>query len=150
MGRVFAFTARAIAAWAAASLGASALASVDGETMRNADAAAQAGDWQSYSRTWDEQRFSPLDQINDRNVQQLGLAWYDDLETMRGVQASPLVIDGVLYNVSIYNVVTAYDGRTGRELWTYDPEVAPEWARLACCGPSAPPPPPGGGGAKNR
>ena len=95
------------------------------------------GDWLSYSRTWDEQRFSPLDQINDENVQALGLAWYDDLETFRGVQASPLVIDGVLYNVSIYNVVTAYDGKTGRVLWTYDPKVGPEWARLACCGPSA-------------
>ncbi|HEU4651029.1 MAG TPA: PQQ-dependent dehydrogenase, methanol/ethanol family, partial [Croceibacterium sp.] len=87
--------------------------------------------------TWDEQRFSPLDQINDRNVQALGLAWYDNLETLRGVQASPIVIDGVLYNVSIYNVVTAYDGRTGRKLWTYDPQVGREWARLACCGPSA-------------
>ncbi len=50
------------------------------------------GDWQSYSRTWDEQRFSPLTQINDRNVGQLGLAWYDDLQTQRGVQGSPLVI----------------------------------------------------------
>lgn len=110
---------------------------VDGEAMRNLDAPAQLGDWLSYSRGWDEQRFSPLDQINDRNVGQLGLAWYDDLETMRGVQASPLVIDGVLYNVSIYNIVTAYDGKTGRKLWTFDPDVAPEWARLACCGPSA-------------
>src|SRR5687768_15389327 len=103
MRRAFDFTARTIAALAALSLCAGGLAAgpaaVSGETMRQADAAAHAGDWQSYSRTWDEQRFSPLDQINDRNVQQLGLAWYDDLETMRGVQASPLVIDGVLYNV---------------------------------------------------
>ena len=110
---------------------------VNGQTMRDIDAPAQVGDWLSYSRGWNEQRFSPLDQINDRNVGQLGLAWYDDLETMRGVQASPLVIDGVLYNVSIYNVVTAYDGKTGRKLWTYDPKVGAEWARLACCGPSA-------------
>ena len=127
-----------IALLAAASLCASGLAArVSGETMRNADAAANVGEWMSYSRTWDEQRFSPLDRINDENVGQLGLAWFDDLETMRGVQASPLVIDGVLYNVSIYNVITAYDGRTGRKLWTYDPEVGAEWARLACCGPSS-------------
>ncbi len=112
-------------------------AAVDGATMRQADTPASVGDWQSYSRTWDEQRFSPLDQINDKNVEQLGLAWYADLETFRGVQASPLVIDGVLYNESIYNIVTAYDGKTGRKLWTYDPKVGPEWARLACCGPSA-------------
>src|SRR5690349_17428785 len=76
-------------------------AAVDGATMRNADAPASVGDWQSYSRTWDEQRFSPLDQINDKNVQDLGLVWFADLETFRGVQASPLVIDGVLYNESI-------------------------------------------------
>ncbi|MCB5425008.1 PQQ-dependent dehydrogenase, methanol/ethanol family [Altererythrobacter sp. CC-YST694] len=110
---------------------------VDGKRLRNADSEANVGDWMSYSRTWDEQRFSPLTQINDGNVQRLGLAWYDDLETYRGVQASPLVVDGVLYNESIYNVVTAYDGKTGRKLWTYDPKVGPEWARLACCGPSA-------------
>lgn len=109
----------------------------NGEALRNADAPANVGDWMSYSRTWDEQRFSPLDQINDGNVGQLGLAWYDDLETMRGVQASPIVVDGVLYNISIYNIVTAYDGKTGEKLWTYDPDVGAEWARLACCGPSA-------------
>ena len=103
--------------------------------MVNADA--EPGQWGSYSRTWDEQRYSPLDQINDTNVQRLGLAWYDDLDTYRGVQATPLVIDGVLYNESIYNVVTAYDGKTGRKLWTYDPKVEKVWARWACCGPSS-------------
>jgi quinohemoprotein ethanol dehydrogenase len=125
------------AALALGASGGSAQTIVDGQAMRNIDAPAQIGDWLSYSRGWDEQRFSPLVRINDRNVQQLGLAWYDDLETMRGVQASPLVIDGVLYNLSIYNIVTAYDGKTGRKLWTYDPKVGAEWARLACCGPSA-------------
>ena len=110
---------------------------VDGAAMRNVDAPANVGDWMSYSRDWGEQRFSPLDQINATNVGRLGLAWYDDLETYRGVQASPLVIDGILYNETIYNVVTAYDGKTGEKLWTYDPGVGLEWARLACCGPSS-------------
>ncbi|OYW43992.1 MAG: quinohemoprotein alcohol dehydrogenase [Sphingomonadales bacterium 32-68-7] len=110
---------------------------VDGRAMRSIDAPAHVGDWMSYGRGWDEQRYSPLTQINDRNVQGLGLAWFDDLETFRGVQATPLVVDGVLYNESIYNIVTAYDGKTGRKLWTYDPKVGPEWARLACCGPTA-------------
>lgn len=105
--------------------------------LRDADSPGNVGNWLSYSRTWDEQRYSPLDQINADNVSRLGLAWFDDLETFRGVQASPLVVDGILYNETIYNVVTAYDGKTGRKLWTYDPNVGPEWARLACCGPSA-------------
>jgi len=110
-------------------------ADVSSKRLRNANA--EPGQWMSYSRTWDEQRFSPLKQINDGNASQLGLAWYSDLNTYRGVQATPLYIDGVLYNVSVWNVVTAYDARNGKVLWTYDPKVAPEWARLACCGPSA-------------
>jgi len=110
-------------------------AAVDSKRLRNADA--EPGQWMSYSRTWDEQRFSPLKQINDGNASKLGLAWYADLNTYRGVQATPLFIDGVLYNVSVWNVVTAYDARNGKVLWTYDPKVASEWARLACCGPSA-------------
>ncbi|MBN8831880.1 MAG: PQQ-dependent dehydrogenase, methanol/ethanol family [Sphingomonadales bacterium] len=108
---------------------------IDHARMVNADA--QPGQWASYSRTWDEQRYSPLDQINDRNVGRLGLAWYDDLDTYRAVQATPIVIDRVLYNQTIFNVVTAYDAKTGRKLWTFDPQVGKEWARLACCGPSA-------------
>ncbi len=110
-------------------------ANVTNERLLNADA--EPGQWMSYSRTWDEQRFSPLTRINDSNAQNLGLAWYADLNTYRGVQATPLFIDGVLYNVSVWNVVTAYDGRNGKVLWTFDPKVAPEWTRLACCGPSA-------------
>ncbi len=107
------------------------------QTMRSLGAPANAGDWLSYSRGWDEQRHSPLEQINEGNVGQLGLAWFDDLGTFRGVQASPLEIDGVLYNESIFNVVTAYDATNGTKLWTYDPKVDSKWARLACCGPSS-------------
>ena len=112
-------------------------AAVDTARLTAPDAPHNVGNWMSYGRGWSEDRFSPLTQINDGNVSQLGLAWYDDLATMRGVQGTPLVIDGVLYNVSIYNVVTAYNAATGEKLWTYDPQVGAEWARLACCGPSA-------------
>ena len=110
---------------------------VDGRALRSVDAPGNAGDWLSHGRGWDETRFSPLALINESNVAGLGLAWFDDLETYRGVQATPLAIDGVLYNESIYNVVSAYDGATGRKLWTYDPKVDTKWARLACCGPSS-------------
>lgn len=89
----------------------------------------------SNGRTWSEQRFSPLTQIDDTNVGRLGLAWYADLNTYRGVEGTPLEIDGVLYNVSAWDVTTAYDATTGKVLWTYDPKVPLEWARLACCGP---------------
>jgi glucose dehydrogenase len=55
------------------------------------------GNWMTYGRTYSEQRFSPLSRITADNVKQLGLAWYADLDTNRGQEATPLVIDGVLY-----------------------------------------------------
>jgi quinohemoprotein ethanol dehydrogenase len=98
-----------------------------------APAQVNPGEWASVGRTYDEQRFSPLDRINDRNVAELGLAWYADINTERGMEASPLVVGGVLYNVQPWNVVTAYDARTGRVLWTFDPQVPLKFGRLACC-----------------
>jgi quinohemoprotein ethanol dehydrogenase len=94
---------------------------------------AEAGQWLSVGRTYDEQRFSPLTQINDKTVGRLGLAWYADINTERGMEASPLAIDGVLYNVQPWNIVTAYDGATGKVLWSYDPQVPLKYGRMACC-----------------
>ncbi|OJW72811.1 MAG: quinohemoprotein alcohol dehydrogenase [Sphingomonadales bacterium 63-6] len=96
-------------------------------------AAPDPGQWLSGGRTYDEQHFSPLTQINDKNVGQLGLAWYADIDTERGMEASPLMIDGVLYNVQPWNIVTAYDAKTGRQLWRFDPQVPLKFGRLACC-----------------
>src|SRR5262245_34648242 len=70
-------------------------AAVDSKRMSNADR--DAANWLSYGRTYSEQRFSPLSKINADNAKQLGLAWYADLDTNRGKEATPLVIDGVLY-----------------------------------------------------
>jgi quinohemoprotein ethanol dehydrogenase len=112
-------------------------AEVTSARMLAPDAPDNEGQWMSYGRTWDEQRFSPLTAINDQNVSRLGLAWYDDLNTFRGVQATPLYVDGVLYNVSVWNVVTAYEATTGKVLWRFDPQVDRQWARLACCGPTS-------------
>lgn len=84
-------------------------------------------------RTHQEQFFSPLANINVDTVKDLGLAWYQDLNTQRGLEATPLVADGVLYNIAPWNIVTALDARTGKLLWTYDPEVPREFGRLACC-----------------
>jgi quinohemoprotein ethanol dehydrogenase len=106
-------------------------ASVDAARLRGADR--DTANWMSWGRTYDEQRYSPLRQINDGNVGTLGLAWYADLDTYRGVEATPLVVDGVLYNTSAWNVTSAYDAKTGRLLWTYDPQVAREIARRVCC-----------------
>lgn len=108
-------------------------AAVDGNRLLHA--AQEPGQWLSDGRTYSAQRYSPLTQINADNVGRLGLAWFDDLDTYRGVEATPLYADGVLYNTSAWNITAAYDARTGKRLWTYDPEVPREWGRYACCEP---------------
>ncbi|HWW63871.1 MAG TPA: PQQ-dependent dehydrogenase, methanol/ethanol family [Sphingomonadaceae bacterium] len=105
------------------------------DAARLARAAKEPGQWLADGRTYSAQRFSPLTQIDAGNVKQLGLAWYDDLDTYRGVEATPLYADGVLYNISAWNITTAYDAKTGKRLWTYDPQVPREWGRYACCEP---------------
>ncbi len=66
---------------------------------------------------------SPLTQIDASSVAGLGLAWCDDLDTYRGVEATPIYAGGVLYNILPFNVTIAYDARTGERLWTFDPQV---------------------------
>jgi len=103
------------------------------DSARMAGANAEPGQWMSTGRTYDEQRYSPLSQVNEKTVGQLGLAWYADLDVDLGVEATPLMVDGVLYDITAWNITTAYDARTGRKLWTYDPKVPQEFGRLACC-----------------
>jgi quinohemoprotein ethanol dehydrogenase len=66
-------------------------------------------------------RFSPLSKITPDNVGQLGPAWLADLETNRGQEATPLVIDGVMYISTAWSMVKAFDAKTGALLWSYDP-----------------------------
>jgi quinohemoprotein ethanol dehydrogenase len=79
--------------------------------------------WLAFGRTYSEQRFSPLNQINDANVGELGVDWYIDLPGDRDLSSTPLVVDGVLYFVGSMNVVRALDAASGELLWTYDPKV---------------------------
>ena len=67
-------------------------APVDAQRIRAA--ADNRADWLTHGRTYDEQRFSPLARIDQANVKELGLAWYFDLDTKRGQEATPLIIDG--------------------------------------------------------
>lgn len=91
------------------------------------------GEWLSYGRDYGEQRFSPLAQVNDGNVGQLGLAWFHDLETARGQEATPLMHDGTLYISTAWSIVKAFDAKTGALKWSYDPEVPRETLIRACC-----------------
>jgi glucose dehydrogenase len=87
-----------------------------------AEADADSANWLSYGRTYSEQRFSPLRQIDEQSVGRLGLAWWVDLGTRYGLEATSLVNDGVIYTTSAWSVVYAIDGRTGKVLWRFDPE----------------------------
>ncbi len=108
-------------------------ADVDGERIRNADS--EPGNWMTHGRTYDEQRYSPLKQINDKNVGELGLAWQYKLDIDRGVEATPLIVDGIMYTTGSFSIVYALDAKTGELLWKYDPKVAKDWAGRGCCGP---------------
>jgi PQQ-dependent dehydrogenase (methanol/ethanol family) len=105
---------------------------VDDARLRGA--AQDDANWLSHGRDYREQRFSPLDEINEYNVSELGLAWTFDLQTMRGVQSTPLVVDGVFYVTGPWSLVHALDGATGELLWSFDPEVPGRHAKKTCCG----------------
>ena len=104
---------------------------IDGERIVNADV--EPGSWLSHARTYDEQRYSPLSKVNAENAEQLGLAWYFDTGTDRGLEASPIVVDGVMYSTGSWSVVYANDAVTGELIWKYDPEVPKSWGANACC-----------------
>ena len=95
--------------------------------------AAEAGDWLTYGRTYDEQRFSPLDKVNADTVKRLGVAWWATFDTDRGQEATPLVADGILYTTTTWSKVYAFDAKTGKALWSYDPQVPGEKGFDACC-----------------
>ncbi len=80
-------------------------------------------DWPAFGRTYGEQHYSPLTQINAANVKDLGLAWYLDIGAGNPV-TGPLAVDGVLYVASGYSVLRAIDASNGRVLWQYDAQAA--------------------------
>ncbi|MFV0278901.1 MAG: PQQ-dependent dehydrogenase, methanol/ethanol family [Parahaliea sp.] len=104
---------------------------MDGERIVAADE--QPQNWMTHGRTYDEQRFSPLEQVNDSNVGELGLAWFFDLPDARGIEATPIVVDGVMYVTGAWSKVFAMDAKSGALLWSYDPKVPPQWAVHLCC-----------------
>jgi len=106
-------------------------ASVNQERLVNAHT--DPSNWITKGGTSDEWHYSPLDQINTSNISRLGLAWYGDFDTRRGQEATPLVIDGVLYTSTAWSKVYAYDAKTGRQLWFFDPEVPGGKGPDGCC-----------------
>lgn len=90
-------------------------------------------DWLMHGRTSDEQRFSPLSQINEQTIGQLGLLWSRELGTTRGLEATPLVVNGIIYTTGEWSMAYALDAKSGEILWTFDPKVDRARARTICC-----------------
>jgi quinohemoprotein ethanol dehydrogenase len=104
---------------------------VDDAALRNAAAAPEQ--WLTIGRDYAETRFSPLRQIDSSNVTRLGLAWSYDPGSLRGLEATPLVANGVLYATGDWSNVFALDARTGRELWRWDAKADRIRGYRACC-----------------
>lgn len=109
-------------------LGASAQAAIDNQALNDA---IDGSNWAAWGRNFDEQRYSPLDQINRDNIERLDLAWSYELDEVWSVSSQPLAVDGVIYIAVGYSEVHAIDAVSGQRLWHYNPQVDPIKMRMA-------------------
>ena len=111
--------------------GAKKVTRVDDGALRRA--ASSPDEWLTVGRDYAETHFSPLRQIDSSNVSRLGFAWSYDTQTLRGLEATPLVSNGVLYASTDWSNVFALDARTGRQLWRWDAKADRTRGHYACC-----------------
>ena len=109
---------------------------IDLQRWRNADR--EPGQWLGLGRTYKADRFSPLTSLTANNARQLGFAWEYQARSRRGrvehgQEATPIVVDGVLYVSGPWGTAFAVDAKTGAEKWRYDPPVDGSYGRRACC-----------------
>jgi quinohemoprotein ethanol dehydrogenase len=108
------------------------VSNIDDSSIASADT--RQGDWLSYGRNYQEDRYSELDQIAPDNLDELGLDFSIDLGTKRGIQSTPVVVDGIMFFTGPWSVVWAVDVRKGSIIWKYDPKVPESVAIKLCCG----------------
>jgi len=121
-----------VPAAAATTPGAGTAGAIDAARLQAADSEPQ--NWFTGGRDQDGTYFSPLKTIDDRNVKDLGFAWAYDLGTpLRGQEATPIVVDDIMYTSGTWGYVYAVDAATGREQWRYDPKSDYAAARNPCC-----------------
>src|SRR5437870_13132405 len=91
--------------------------------LRTAD---EPQNWLTYSGGVLSQRYSPLTEITPANVKNLELKWVYQVQSLEKFEATPLVVDGVMYTVQAPNDVVALDAATGRIFWTYSYAPSPQ------------------------
>ena len=87
----------------------------------NADS--EPHNWLAHGRDYNEQRLSPLKKINKENISQLELEWSVDMDTTRGLEATPIVDNGVMFVTNAWSTVHAIDAKTGKEIWGFIPPL---------------------------
>lgn len=101
------------------------------ETLLNANNDSRS--WLTHGLNYNENRFSQLTKINAKNVKDLKLAWSFDIAEMKGVEATPIIANGVMYVTGPWSKVFALNAVTGKKIWQFDPEVPPATLQNACC-----------------
>jgi glucose dehydrogenase len=98
-------------------------------------ARSNGNNWLMIGRDYSNQRWSPLTQITSANVGQLKMAWMyqTGISRLGSFENSPVVVDGVMYVTTPFNVAMAVDARTGREIWRYEHKLG---TQIFCCGPN--------------
>jgi quinohemoprotein ethanol dehydrogenase len=109
---------------------------VDSGSASGKAAAGKADDgseWAEHGRDADETRFSPLSQINVDTIKDLGLAWAADMPEKGQYQSTPIMVDGRIIVTTPWSYAYAFDAKTGKELWKYNPKVPREMAATSLC-----------------
>jgi quinohemoprotein ethanol dehydrogenase len=104
---------------------------VDDNRLINADKT--PGDWLSYGKNYAEDRYSTLEQIKKSNIKNLVLAWSLILGTDKGIETTPLIVDGIMYLTGPWSKVFAVNAVTGQLMWSYDPQVPGYYGQKPCC-----------------
>ncbi len=92
-----------------------------------------ADDWVTTGGDIGKSHHSSLTDIGPENVKDLGLAWSVDLGTNRVLEATPVVLDGIMYTSGVAGRAYAFNAATGAELWRFEPDVDMQVNRTVCC-----------------
>jgi quinohemoprotein ethanol dehydrogenase len=106
-------------------------AQVDLARLQNIDK--EPGAWLTTGRDAGKTHYSPLEQLDRQTAARLGFAWQLKTDTNRGMEATPIVVDGVMYTSGVAGRVYALDAATGHLLWQFEPPLKLKNARGSCC-----------------